>query len=200
MTMPSGRPILSVAPAHTRRSEVTASSTSDAAMPNGMSRRMFSLVSTSGRISAQIPRITKTLKMFEPTTLPIATSLLPAAAESTETTSSGIEVPTATIVRPMMNSGTRKRWATAAEPSVRKFAPPRISPRPTSSNRMSIVLSEYDETYGHQCHAGHYAVDRDVRFAVFTGCWQQFVDRNEYHDSRYAREDAVHQCRRHEGH
>ena len=64
-----------------------------------------------------------------------------AAAESTETTSSGVEVPTATIVRPMMNSGTRKRCVTAAEPSVRKFAPARISPSPTISSRMSIIYA-----------------------------------------------------------
>ena len=63
--------------------------------------------------------MTKTLKMFDPTTFPIATSLFPPMAESTETTSSGVEVPTATIVSPMMNSGMRKRWARAALPSVR---------------------------------------------------------------------------------
>ena len=112
-------------------------------MPIGMSRRMVLRVRGSGRIRAQMPRMTKTLKMFEPTMLPIATSLLPAMAESTETTSSGVEVPTATIVRPMMNSGTRSRWATAAEPSVRKFAPARISPRPTISSRISIVLQRF---------------------------------------------------------
>lgn len=53
----------------------------------------------------------------------------------------GRRVPTATIVRPMMNSGTRKRCATAAEPSVRKFAPARISPSPTISSRMSIIYA-----------------------------------------------------------
>ena len=141
MTMPSMRPILSAAPAHIRRSEVTASRISDAAMPKGMSRRMLLRVRGSGRIRAQTPRMTKTLKMFDPTTLPIATSLWPPMAESTETTSSGVEVPTATIVRPMMNSGTRKRCATAAEPSVRKFAPARISPSPTISSRMSIIYA-----------------------------------------------------------
>ena len=94
-------------------------------------------VSGRGRIRAQTPRMTKTLKMFDPTTLPIATSLLPAMAESTDTTSSGVEVPTATTVSPMMNSGTRNRCANAAEPSVRKFAPARISPRPMMRSKMS---------------------------------------------------------------
>ena len=68
----------------------------------------------------------------------MATSLFPAMAERTETTSSGVEVPTATIVSPMMNSGTRKRWARAADPSVRKFAPARISARPVRRRSMSI--------------------------------------------------------------
>ena len=98
---------------------------------------MFPAVSGTGRIKAQTPRMTKTLKMFDPTTLPIATSLWPPMAESTDTTSSGVEVPTATTVSPMMNSGTRKRWASAAEPSVRNFAPARISPSPTINRRIS---------------------------------------------------------------
>ena len=55
----------------------------------------------------------------------------------TDTTSSGVEVPTATTVSPMMNSGTRNRCANAAEPSVRKFAPARISPRPMMRSKMS---------------------------------------------------------------
>ena len=49
----------------------------------------------------------------------------------------GVEVPTATTVSPMMNSGTRNRCANAAEPSVRKFAPARISPRPMMRSKMS---------------------------------------------------------------
>ena len=102
-----------------------------------MSRRILPAVSGRGRIRAQTPRMTKTLKMFDPTTLPIATSLLPAMAESADTTSSGVEVPTATTVSPMMNSGTRNRCANAAEPSVRKFAPARISPRPMMRSKMS---------------------------------------------------------------
>ena len=93
---------------------------------------MLPAVSGRGRIRAQTPRMTKTLKMFDPTTLPIATSLLPAMAESTDTTSSGVEVPTATIVSPIRN-----RCANAAEPSVRKFAPARISPRPMMRSKMS---------------------------------------------------------------
>ncbi len=65
-------------------------------------------------------------------------SLLCAMAESTETTSSGVEVPMAITVRPTMNSGTRKRWASAAAPSVSKLAPARISPRPARSNKIFI--------------------------------------------------------------
>lgn len=94
----------------------------------------------SGRTRAHSPRMTNTLKMLEPTTLPIATSLWPPMADSTLTTSSGVEVPMATIVRPITNSETRKRWASAAEPSVRKLAPARISPRPSRSSRISIPI------------------------------------------------------------
>ena len=38
-----------------------------------------------------------------------------------------------------------------------------------------------------------------MRFAVFTGCGQQFVDRDEDHDARHPGQDAAHQRRRHEG-
>ena len=136
--MPSIRPIRSVAPALKSESDASATSSSDTTIPNGMSRRILPAVSGRGRMRAQTPRMTNTLKMLDPTTLPIATSLFPATAESTDTTSSGVEVPTATIVSPMMNSGTRSRLASAAEPSVRKLAPARIRPRPASRRRISI--------------------------------------------------------------
>ena len=38
------------------------------------------------------------------------------------------------------------------------------------------TLSEQDQAEGHDRHAAHHAVDRDVGFAVFAGGRQQFVD------------------------
>ena len=92
-------------------------------MQMGISRRIFSLVKTIGRIIAQIPRIIRVLKIFEPVTLPIAISLLPLMADKVLTVSSGIDVPTAITVRPTINSGTRKRAAIPTQPLVRRLAP-----------------------------------------------------------------------------
>ena len=139
--MPSARPMRSVVPRCSSRSEARRNSSTETPSPIGMSRRMLPEVRATGAMRAQMPRMTKTLKRFEPTTLPTAMSLLCAMAERTETVSSGVEVPTAMTVRPTTNSGMRRRCATAAAPSVRKLAPPRISPRPARSRRMSISFS-----------------------------------------------------------
>ena len=72
-----------------------------------------------GAIIPVMPRISKVLKMFDPTTLPIAISALPSIAERKLMTISGDEVPIPTIVRPMMNSLSPKRLAIFEEPSTR---------------------------------------------------------------------------------
>ena len=72
-----------------------------------------------GMTSAVHPTIIRMLNMLEPTTFPIAISELPLTADMTLMTSSGAEVPKATIVRPITRSEIRKRLATAAAPSVR---------------------------------------------------------------------------------
>ena len=66
--------------------------------------------------------MTRVLKRFEPVTLPIAIEELPLIADIILTVSSGIEVPTAITVRPMINSGTRKRAAIPTQPFVSRSA------------------------------------------------------------------------------
>ena len=61
-------------------------------------------------------------------------------------------------------------------------------------------LCKQNQADGHERHAGHHAVNRNVSFAVFAGCGQQFVDRDEDHDARDSGQYAAHQRRRHEGH
>ena len=62
--------------------------------------------------------ICKILKILEPITLPTAMSLSPFLAAMTEVTSSGREVPTATMVRPMMASLRPKNLAISFAPSM----------------------------------------------------------------------------------
>ena len=60
------------------------------------------LSNTTGLISAEVPATNKILKTLLPTILPIAISALPLLAAAIDVTSSGNEVPKATIVRPMI--------------------------------------------------------------------------------------------------
>ena len=93
-----------------------------------------------GSTTAVQPIIIKALNVLLPTTLPIAISALPFKAESTLITNSGAEVPKATMVRPITRSEIRKRLATAAEPSVRPFAPSNIRAKPPIKRRVSNII------------------------------------------------------------
>ena len=118
---------------------VVATSAMVAAMQMGMSRRMFVLVKSMGDSTAHTPRIANMLKMLEPTTLPMAIALSPLSADMKLTVISGIDVPTATIVRPTINSGTRKRPANATEPSVSNIAPKMMSASDTMRIKYSML-------------------------------------------------------------
>ena len=99
------------------KSVTTSNATADM-IQMGMSRRMLVLVKIIGENNAHTPKMRKVLKMFEPTTLPMAMSVWPPIAEITLIVNSGIDVPTATTVSPTINCGTRSRSANATEPSV----------------------------------------------------------------------------------
>ena len=57
--------------------------------------------SVIGVIKEDTPSINRMLKMFEPTTFPTARSFSPFLAATTDVTSSGSDVPSATMVRPI---------------------------------------------------------------------------------------------------
>ncbi len=59
----------------------------------GTSSRTSCRATASGATSPATPRMKRTLKTLEPTTLPRARSGLPARPAFTETTSSGVDVP-----------------------------------------------------------------------------------------------------------
>ena len=107
---------------------------------SGMSRFRLSAVMETGRSSAVRPRMNRTLKMFEPSTLPTATSALPSHAPVRLTTSSGHDVPKPTMVRPITNSLTPSFLAMEEAPSTSQSAPRTMSPKPTSSQIIVILL------------------------------------------------------------
>lgn len=84
--------------------KVATKSIAETPMPIGMSRLTLFFVRFIGDKSAQSPTMTRVLKLFDPTTFPIAISGFPLTAETKLTTISGRDVPRATIVRPMTNS------------------------------------------------------------------------------------------------
>ena len=73
--------------------------------------------------SAQTPHTIIRLKMLDPTTLLIASVLLPLTAAVTLTAHSGRLVPMATIVSPIIIGGTLSIFATEELPSTKKSAP-----------------------------------------------------------------------------
>ena len=107
--------------------------TIDTPISSGMSRRTMRWDTVSAPTIADAPRINKMLPMFEPTTLPKATSALPLAAAPMLTANSGALVPNATTVRPTMTGGIPSRVATAAAPLTRNSAPRTRAIRPTTS-------------------------------------------------------------------
>jgi hypothetical protein len=74
-------------------------------------------------------------------------SELPFIADDTLTVSSGVEVPKATMVRPITMDGILNRLAMEAAPSVSPFAPSRIRSNPPISSSMSINFSNFMQIY-----------------------------------------------------
>ena len=106
---------------------------------------------------AGIPSTSRIFAVLEPTTLPIA---MPGALSSTaliEISSSGAEVPKATIVRLTINAGTPRRSErftaplTRASPANSKIT----SPRPDSNHGINIRSFLYNRTALCRCGTGH---------------------------------------------
>ena len=80
-----------------------------------------------GWIEDERPRINMILKMFDPTTFPRARPLSPFLEAVTEVTSSGREVPMATIVNPIKVS-LRPKAAAMAQALSTTRSPPKMMP------------------------------------------------------------------------
>ena len=109
-------------------------SSAEAATENGISFFTVDGLMTIGATTAAHPTMSMAFMMFEPTTFPTAISGVPFRADIRLTKNSGIEVPQATMVRPITISGTPNRRAMALAPSVRRSAP-------TSTNVTPIIIN-----------------------------------------------------------
>ena len=83
------------------------------------------------------PKIKKILKILEPITFPTAISLSPFLAAMIDVTNSGNEVPTATIVNPMIASLSPKNLAISFAPSTDK-SPPQTMPAKPRAIKITI--------------------------------------------------------------
>lgn len=83
-----------------------------------------------------------TFAVFDPTTFPTARSPRSALEASTLTSSSGIEVPKATTVRPTTIALTPSSRASREAPRTRPSAPPYSSSRPNPNRSARVSTSE----------------------------------------------------------
>ena len=113
---------------------------SDANTANGISRRTLDRFTMMGATSAEQPTMSSVFSVFDPTTLPTARSGVPFRADTILTHSSGIEVPIATMVKPITIWLTPKRDAMFTAPSVSQSAPFSTATRPITSSTMFISM------------------------------------------------------------
>jgi hypothetical protein len=117
-----------------RPSSASSMISTDTASISGTSSRISWRATSSGATSALRPRISRTLAMLLPTTLPTAMAGAPRSAASTPIASSGALVPNATTVRPTTSGDKPVATASRAAPRIISSAPPTSSTRPTISS------------------------------------------------------------------
>ena len=105
---------------------------------NRMKSVVLKPIISNGEINDEIPRISKTLNMFEPITLPSASCGLPFRAAMLLVTSSGKDVPIATIVKDITASLIPQFLARITDESRNRLPPQSNTPRETAA--MDIVI------------------------------------------------------------
>lgn len=113
-----------------------------AIITTGRSKNLVIRVSTIGAMIAVTQRIRSIFAILEPSIFPMAISVFHRILAITETRSSGILVPTATIVRPIIASETRNFFAMDTAQSTSIFPPnvKRISPNITENIGIKIAI------------------------------------------------------------
>ena len=116
----------------------------DAITAKGISLRTVVRKMVIGATSDATPTMSKVLKTLLPTTLPTAKSGVPFTADTRLTQNSGIDVPIATTVRPIIICGIHNRSAMPTAPSVSLSAPHNTRAMPPTiirifSNMISLI-------------------------------------------------------------
>ena len=134
-----------------RPSNPSASSSRLAPIMIGTSWRISWMLTTSGAISALMPRMNSTLKMLLPTTLPMAMSVLPSSTAPTLTATSGALVPKATMVSPTTSGLMPNDRASLDAPRTSTLAPMTSRIRPPRKMSMFMI---WNCSYKHSPTAG----------------------------------------------
>ena len=118
---------------------------SDATAISGRSRdRTYGEKESTGEMTHASPTTASVLKKLEPTMLPRTNSFSPRRADATALASSGSDVPTATIVRPITRSEMPIAFARSTLPQTRKYDDATSTTSPTTvftSARPTLGLS-----------------------------------------------------------
>ncbi len=137
-----------------------------------------------------MPRISRIFAMLLPRILPIAISVVPLNDAITLTTNSGIDVPNATIVRPIISVETLNLFASEDEPSTKKSAPLISRINPTNTEIYSIMTNYYElimKKVGIIALQGDVsehvsAVERAIKNLRMDGCAVEIRERNQIQD------------------
>ncbi len=111
----------------------------------GRSKNRVFGVSIIGDMSAVTPSMRNILAILDPRTFPIAISVFPDMLAMTETMNSGILVPIATIVSPMIASDIWNFFARETAPSTRTFHPKASKTRPSMIKQNAKRISIYEK-------------------------------------------------------
>ena len=96
-----------------------------------------------GLITVAVPRMNRLLKIFEPTTLPIAMSFSPFEAATMEVMSSGRLVPKAMIVSPIRRSLIPAKCAIQVALLIVIWPPAIIPARPIIRNKTLFIVEDF---------------------------------------------------------
>ena len=122
-------------------SRLTMRSTTEIATITGISIRTSCLLITSGMITAESPKINRTLTILLPTTLPTARSGCPFMTAPKVTANSGADVAAETITRPITSGEIPTRTARVEAPRTSASPPPTRSTRPAITKKMSTTFT-----------------------------------------------------------
>jgi|GEM_PF-467957 len=112
------------------------------------------------------------LAMLLPNILPIARSVVPCSDDVILTTSSGADVPNATIVSPIIISDIQNLFAMLLDPSTKRSAPLIRNPNHSTSNTIVRIMSYvYNKIIRRLIHENFDYIQKQKMMQVYDDIW-----------------------------